>query len=79
MGTEHQRSVETYVLINLILMKKPNMKLLSIGLVCISIVLILIHYLQIPDFIAGCLLGVGLGLMVFSFLLTNKKIIRNKR
>ena len=55
----------------------PNSKLLYIGLFFNSAVLIFTHFYNLPDFITGILMGIGLGLMLTPFILQKKKNLRH--
>lgn len=48
--------------------RKINLTLLSIALLFNAAVLILNHFFALPDFVMGCLMGIGIGLMLFAFL-----------
>ena len=41
--------------------------LLSIGIIICSISQIVSHFTKTPDFVAGILMGIGIGIMVLSF------------
>ncbi len=55
---------------------QPNFKLLIIGLIFNSAVLIFKNYFSIPDFVAGGLFGIGISLMILSFILNKKRNVR---
>ncbi len=57
--------------------KRKNLVLLltSIGLFIIAISQIIWHFLEIPDFYNGALIGIGIGLMVFTLVNGRKKQI----
>ena len=48
--------------------KRKSLQLIVIGLIIISASQIIGHYLTIPDLVSGILMGVGIGLMIFSLL-----------
>jgi len=57
-------------------MRQPRDKrllLASIGLILNSSVLVASHYLQIPDFLRGVLMGIGIGLILMAAILMKKK------
>ncbi len=54
--------------------KKGNLILLYIGLFFNSVVLILSHYTKLPDFVMGCLMGIGIGIMLL-FLIRRRRAV----
>lgn len=57
-------------------MKKINRKsllLLAIGALLISFTFILKHYFPIEDFWQGAIIGVGIGLMIYSIILASRE------
>jgi hypothetical protein len=51
--------------------------LISVGLLFVTIPQLLIHYFQIPDFVHGSLIGIGLGLEIWG--LVRMRQIRRSR
>ena len=47
---------------------KNSSLLLSLGLILNSVVLIISHFMEIPDFAKGAAMGVGIGLMILALL-----------
>ena len=61
--------INTNIILNIKKMKKRrNLQLIISGLFIISTSQIVGHYLTIPDFVSGILMGVGIGLMFFPLL-----------
>ncbi|MEO6522842.1 MAG: hypothetical protein ABIN91_14255 [Mucilaginibacter sp.] len=54
---------------------KPALYCLVLGLLVISATQVLSRYLNMPDFVHGCLMGLGLGVEWFAFIL----VARTKR
>lgn len=53
--------------------KNQLLQLTSIGLILVALTQVIWHYLEIPDFYNGLLIGVGIGLMLFSLKKNRKK------
>lgn len=49
-------------------MRKRLNVLVTTGLLICSISQIVTHYIKLPDFASGVLMGIGLGLMILSFI-----------
>ena len=53
-------------------MKTQTRFLTILGLLVISISQIIAHYIKLSDFISGTITGIGIGLMIVSFLRSKK-------
>lgn len=53
--------------------KNQLLQLASIGLILVALTQVIWHYFEIPDFYNGLLIGVGIGLMLFSLKKNRKK------
>ncbi|NJB37403.1 hypothetical protein [Croceivirga sp. JEA036] len=57
--------------------KRRALILLSIGLLVIATSQILSHSFELPDFVKGSFIGIGIGLLLTSLIFGNFKAVRN--
>ena len=53
--------------------KFPGVIFISIGLMINSFVLLLSHFIKMPDFLTGSLIGLGIGIMLLSLIKSKNK------
>jgi len=53
--------------------KRKVQLLISIGILMVAISQIIWHYLEIPDFLNGTLIGLGIGLLLFAIIKGNSR------
>lgn len=55
--------------------KNQRLILISVGIFICVLSQIFVHFTKIPDFAAGGIMGIGIGIMILSFI--NKKGLRS--